>query len=158
MEERGTTEPPSQSVPDTPGETDIEDLFKTTPQGSREKQYCGSQFKCNDKSRENCEKLMKVYQNQTISHLKEFTENMRSMRHTVFLILMLCSMFVVSEKSMIISSTINTQTRNRFFAVGFVVHLDTYHGRHVWHLHRALFSGSILELRSNYTCVVVFPR
>lgn len=39
---------------------------------------------------------MKVYQSQTISHLKEFTENMRSMRHTVFLILLLCSMFVVS--------------------------------------------------------------
>lgn len=39
---------------------------------------------------------MKVYQNQTISHLKEFTENMQSMRHTVFLILLLCSMFVVS--------------------------------------------------------------
>lgn len=89
-----------RSISETPtpsAETDIEDLFKSKGHSSRQRQYCDSQFECSDKSRQHCQKLMKVYQSQTISHLKEFTENMRSMRHTVFLILLLCSMFVVSE-------------------------------------------------------------
>lgn len=98
VDEGERVEQPNRQVPDTPSDTDIEDLFRTMPNGPRGRQYCDSQFNCNEKSRENCQKLMKVYQSHTVSHLKEFTENMRSMRHTVFLILLLCSMFVVSAK------------------------------------------------------------
>lgn len=83
----------------SPNETDIEDLFKPKSTIPRPREYCNSEFNCNGKSRENCQRLMKVYQSQTISHIKEFTENMKSMRHTVFLILLLCSMFVVGQSS-----------------------------------------------------------
>lgn len=85
---------------ETPTETeDIEDLVKARPQPSTSQEYCNSEFSCDAKSRENCQRLMKVYQTETISHIKEFTENMKSMRLTVFLVLLLCSMFVVSIAS-----------------------------------------------------------
>ncbi|KAJ6641073.1 Integral membrane protein, partial [Pseudolycoriella hygida] len=60
---------------------------------------CSSQFNCDGTSRENCQTLVKKYQTDTIKGLEplEFPENVdeyQTMRHTVLLILLLCSMFV----------------------------------------------------------------
>lgn len=76
-------------------ETDIEDLFKSKEHPTRDNEFCNSEFNCSGKSRENCQKLMQDYRSQTITGMKDFNQNVKSMRLTVLLILLLCSMFVV---------------------------------------------------------------
>lgn len=81
---------------------DIEDLFAQKCNSERaggSSGLCSSQFNCDGTSRENCQSLVKKYQNDTNHGLEplEFPENVdeyQTMRHTVLLILLLCSMFV----------------------------------------------------------------
>lgn len=79
---------------------DIEDLLAQNGNDhDRPKGLCSSQFHCDGTSRENCQSLVKKYQVETNQGLEplEFPENtdeFQIMRHTVLLILLLCSMFV----------------------------------------------------------------
>lgn len=62
---------------------------------------CSTKFNCGGTSRQNCQNLISEYQDHAHHGLEplEFPENLdehQTMRHTVLLILLLCSMFVVS--------------------------------------------------------------
>lgn len=78
---------------------DIEDLVKATDndktlRGTNE--LCNSTFTCSGQSRQQCQEIIRNYRQQQ-QHLEflEFYNDTQSMRHTVVLILMICSMFVV---------------------------------------------------------------
>lgn len=80
---------------------DIEDLLANQKCNDRAgpSGLCNSQFNCDGASRENCQSLVKKYQSETNRGLEplELPDNVdeyQTMRHTVLLILLLCSMFV----------------------------------------------------------------
>jgi hypothetical protein len=80
---------------------DIEDLLSPTAPESGG--LCPTQFDCAGTSRENCQSLVQRYQEQSQYELEplEYDESAdphQILKHTVLLILLLCSMFVVSWK------------------------------------------------------------
>lgn len=67
--------------------------------------FCSLQFNCDGVSRQNCQSLIQNYQSMTSIGLEpiEYPENIdehQTMRHIVLLILLLCSMFVVSNENL----------------------------------------------------------
>lgn len=92
---------PSQESQSTssPAIQDIEDLFKSndTDKGLHPgREFCSSSYACSGPSRQHCHDLIRDYQQQQHMEFLEFYNNIQSLRHTVLLILLLCSMFVVS--------------------------------------------------------------
>lgn len=81
-----------------PAVTDIEDLYikPSTSSPAKANDFCSSSFGCNGQSRQHCNELIKDYKEQQQVDFNEFYINTQSLRHTVLLILLLCSMFVVS--------------------------------------------------------------
>lgn len=78
---------------------DIEDLCKlnSTDKDIRSNDLCNSSYPCSGSSRQHCQELVRDYhQQQQQLEFQEFYNNIQSLRHTVVLILLLCSMFVVS--------------------------------------------------------------
>lgn len=82
---------------------DIEDLMSSSKYDSdapRSNGLCSSNFNCAGPSRQSCKTLVQQYQEQNRHGLEpiEFSDSdedeLQSMRHTVLLILLLCSMFV----------------------------------------------------------------
>lgn len=79
---------------------DIEDLFSTLlPEN--DSRTCPSRFGCQNTKRQQCQGVMMQYQQQIDDDLELIEEEPEShepqlLRHTVLLILLLCSMFVVS--------------------------------------------------------------
>lgn len=70
---------------------------------------CSSKFNCGGTSRQNCQSLIKEYQVYANNGLEplEFPENVdehQTMQHTVLLILLLCSIFVVSTIFFLVDS------------------------------------------------------
>lgn len=57
---------------------------------------CSSAFACSGQSRQQCQEIVRDYRQQQQAFL-EFYSDIQSVRHTAFLILLICSMFVVSE-------------------------------------------------------------
>lgn len=78
--------------------TDIEDLFKSDRKDHRphEKDFCSSAFGCSGPSRQKCHELIKDYREHQLVEFTQFYNETQCLRHTVLLILLLCSMFVVS--------------------------------------------------------------
>lgn len=74
--------------------TDIEDLCDQPPRKAND--FCSSSFGCSGQSRQQCNEIIKDYKQQQQVDFNEFYINTQSLRHTVLLILLLCSMFVVS--------------------------------------------------------------
>lgn len=89
----------SQST-SSPVVPDIEDLFKSNDTSDKAlrtgKEFCSSSFACSGPSRQHCQDLVRDYRQQQHLEFIEFYNNIQSLRHTVLLILLLCSMFVVS--------------------------------------------------------------
>lgn len=81
----------------TPVVHDIEDLAKANgPPSQRGNEMCSSSFGCSGQSRQHCQELVRDYRQQQHFEFLEFYNSTQSLRHTVLLILLLCSMFVVS--------------------------------------------------------------
>lgn len=76
---------------------DIEDLVRTngTSTSPRGNAMCSSSFGCSGPSRQHCQELVRDYRQQQHFEFLEFYNTTQSLRHTVLLILLLCSMFVV---------------------------------------------------------------
>lgn len=76
---------------------DIEDLCKPTANDKhlRSNEMCSSSFACSGPSRQQCQELVNDYNQRQQLEFEEFYNNIQSLRHTVLLILLLCSMFVV---------------------------------------------------------------
>ena len=69
-------------------------------QTGRRANMCSPSFSCPSNERQNCQSLIKQYEEQTRKGLEplEFpndTDEHQTLKHTVLLILLLCSMFVV---------------------------------------------------------------
>lgn len=84
--------------------TDIEDILtrRTLEPSNGTNDLCSSQFNCNGTDQQSCQTLIKNYHEQSQNGLEplEFDTNIddhQTLRHTVLLILLLCSMFVVSN-------------------------------------------------------------
>lgn len=119
--------------------TDIEDLCNQPSQSPtrRANDFCSSSFGCNGQSRQQCNELIKTYKQQQQVDFNEFYINTQSLRHTVFLILLLCSMFVVSCNQM--ESIQNTYQLHLnildALLVNITFNMDAHNGRNVWYLH-----------------------
>lgn len=90
--------PITPAVPPTGDIGDIEDIVKTSVDYSpvrESKGFCSSTFGCSSKSQQ-CQQRVQDYRQQQQTEFTEFYNNTQSLRHTVALILLLCSMFVVS--------------------------------------------------------------
>lgn len=81
---------------------DIEDIFRPTGNDNDNdkalrngRDFCSSSFACSGPSRQHCQDLVRDYRQQQRLEFLEFYDNIQSLRHTVLLILLLCSMFVV---------------------------------------------------------------
>lgn len=83
---------------------DIEDIFRPTGNDNDNdndralrngREFCSSSFACSGPSRQHCHDIVHDYRQQQRSEFLEFYDNIQSLRHTVLLILLLCSMFVV---------------------------------------------------------------
>lgn len=83
---------------DTVAVSDIEDLCKPMENDKklRTNEYCNTSFACSGPSRQHCQELVRDYHQNQRLEFKEFYHGIQSFRHTVVLILLLCSMFVVS--------------------------------------------------------------
>lgn len=77
--------------------TDIEDMFRSNnvKPAIKGKEFCSSSFSCSGPSRQHCHELIEDYRQEQQLEFQEFYNNTQSLRHTVLLILLLCSMFVV---------------------------------------------------------------
>lgn len=77
---------------------DIEDLCKSedNDKNVRSNDMCGSSYACSGPSRQACQELVRDYRQRQQLEFQEFYNSIQSLRHTVVLILLLCSMFVVS--------------------------------------------------------------
>lgn len=78
---------------------DIEDLFASNDcndHGKRSNDMCSSSFSCSGQSRQQCQEIVRDYRQQQQAAFLEFYNDIQSVRHTAFLILLICSMFVVS--------------------------------------------------------------
>lgn len=84
--------------PDTVAVSDIEDLCKPPENDKkpRSNEYCNTSFACSGPSRQQCQELVRDYHQRQQLEFREFYHGIQSFRHTVVLILLLCSMFVVS--------------------------------------------------------------
>lgn len=78
--------------------SDIEDLCKSgdNDKSVRSNELCSSSYTCSGPSRQACQELVRDYRQQQQLEFQEFYNSIQSLRHTVVLILLLCSMFVVS--------------------------------------------------------------
>lgn len=78
---------------------DIEDLLAKSS-NTESGNLCPTNFDCAGSSRENCQTLVQRYQEQSQYELEplevEETDVYQTLKHTVLLVLLLCSMFVVS--------------------------------------------------------------
>lgn len=81
---------------------DIEDIVRPTGNDNDNdgalrngRKFCSSSFACSGPSRQHCQDMVRNYRQQQRSEFLEFYDNIQSLRHTVLLILLLCSMFVV---------------------------------------------------------------
>lgn len=76
---------------------DIEDLCKPMngDKPFRSNEMCSSSFACSGQSRQQCQTLVSEYNERQQLEFMEFYKSIQSLRHTVLLILLLCSMFVV---------------------------------------------------------------
>lgn len=76
---------------------DIEDLCKLSHNSKNiaSNELCDSSYACSGSSRQHCEELVRDYNQQQQLEFHEFYNSIQSLRHTVVLILLLCSMFVV---------------------------------------------------------------
>lgn len=81
---------------------DIEDIIQPTDNDNDNdktlrngREFCSSSFACSGPSRQHCHNLVRDYRQQQHLEFLEFYDNIQSLRHTVLLILLLCSMFVV---------------------------------------------------------------
>lgn len=83
---------------DTVAVSDIEDLCKPTENDKRLRtnEYCNTSFACSGPSRQHCQELVRDYHQQQRLEFQEFYQGIQSFRHIVVLILLLCSLFVVS--------------------------------------------------------------
>lgn len=128
---------------------DIEDLVRSTDndktlRGTND--LCNSTFTCSGQSRQQCHEIIRNYRQQQ-QHLEflEFYNDTQSMRHTVVLILMICSMFVVCKIEQKQKRKQKSGFLYLFFfdlfvsflqiLVDFIISMDFNHGRNVWHLH-----------------------
>lgn len=79
---------------------DIEDLLSKS--GGDQNGLCPTSRDCAGTSRDNCQSLVQRYQEQSQYELEplevEETDLYQTLKHTVLLVLLLCSMFVVSNK------------------------------------------------------------
>lgn len=79
--------------------SDIEDLCKIMSENSKSlhtNEMCSTSFACSGPSRQQCHELVRDYNQHEQLEFMEFYNSIQSLRHTVLLILLLCSMFVVS--------------------------------------------------------------
>lgn len=87
------------AVPPKEDIEDIEDIVKSSanqsPMRGDSNRFCSTTFGCSSPSQQ-CQQRVKDYQQQQQTEFIEFYNNTQSLRHTVALILLLCSMFVVS--------------------------------------------------------------
>lgn len=76
---------------------DIEDLCKPLENDKtlRSNEMCSSSFACSGPSRVQCQELVNDYNQRQQLEFMEFYNSIQSLRHTVLLILLVCSMFVV---------------------------------------------------------------
>ncbi|XP_031620929.1 integral membrane protein GPR155 [Contarinia nasturtii] len=76
--------------------SDIEDLCKSNGNNNtiRPNELCDSSYACSGSSRQHCQELVRDYNQQQQLEFQEFYNSIQSLRHTVVLILLLCSMFV----------------------------------------------------------------
>lgn len=91
--------------------TDIEDIVKPTSDQTPalgSKNYCSTSFGCSGSDRQQCHQRIEDYRQQQQQDFIQFYNDTQSMRHTVALILLLCSMFVVSISCSCIFSTENS--------------------------------------------------
>lgn len=114
---------------------DIEDMYKTWDDDKepRPNVLCNTSYACGMRERQQLEFL-------------EFYNCIQSFRHTVLLILMLCSMFVVIHPYLTPQCQSIQVNFSHLLIVYFVIRVDTHHGRVIWYLHRAVISGSFPEL------------
>lgn len=84
---------PSSATP-----PDIEDLCRSIENDNnlRTNELCSSSYACSGPSRQQCQDLVNDYHQRQQLEFAEFYHSIQSFRHTVLLILLLCSMFVVS--------------------------------------------------------------
>lgn len=78
---------------------DIEDMFASNDcndHAKRSNDMCSSSFSCSGPSRQQCQEIVRDYRQQQQAAFLEFYNDIQSVRHTAFLILLICSMFVVS--------------------------------------------------------------
>lgn len=78
---------------------DIEDILSSNESqnhGKRSNDLCSSSFACSGQSRQQCQEIVRDYRQQQQAFL-EFYNDIQSVRHTAYLILLICSMFVVSQ-------------------------------------------------------------
>lgn len=87
---------------------DIEDLCKPVNDNkiSRSNEICSSSFSCSGQSRQACQTLVNEYNERQQLEFMEFYNSIQSLRHTVMLILLLCSMFVVGISHFLINPTL----------------------------------------------------
>lgn len=120
----------SQATPD------IEDLCRDTMDHSKalhSNELCSTSFACSGPSRPQCQELVRDYNERQQLEFVEFYNSIQSLRHTVLLILMLCSMFVVGRKT-------NELCAFCSISVDLVVGVDLGDGGNVGHLHRTVIS------------------
>lgn len=75
--------------------TDIDDGNDNDRTLRNGREFCSSSFACSGPSRQHCLGMVRDYRQQQHLDFLEFYDNIQSLRHTVLLILLLCSMFVV---------------------------------------------------------------
>lgn len=78
---------------------DIEDIGKSdeNDKNIRPNELCSGSYACSGTSRQHCQDLVHEYHQQQHLEFQEFYNTIQSLRHTVLLILLLCSMFVVCK-------------------------------------------------------------
>lgn len=108
---------------------DIEDLCKPMngDKTFRSNEMCSSSFACSGQSRQQCQTLVNEYNERQQLEFMEFYNSIQSLRHTVLLILLLCSMFVVCisriDSQWIAFVSIFVLNRNLCILFFFVVHI-----------------------------------
>lgn len=139
----GSTQNAEDMLPCTNGgqtTSDIEDLCKNMMDNGKPlhtNELCSTSFACSGPSRQQCHELVRDYNQRQQLEFMEFYNSIQSLRHTVLLILLLCSMFVVSwdDRNHIFDSMLNENLFLLFALVDLTVGVDIDYGRNVGHLY-----------------------
>lgn len=142
---------PSSATP-----PDIEDLCRSIENDNnlRTNELCSSSYACSGPSRQQCQDLVNDYHQRQQLEFTEFYHSIQSFRHTVLLILLLCSMFVVSAffcySSLLLGCLAHCLNWENcgyffFFSVDLIIRVDADHGGNVGHLCGAVIFGGIFK-------------